>query len=122
MVKMIRLFCVLEGQKEGIPEQPEQSITGMVPVPLGMEISISPRAGSCWEGWEELGWAQGKAPGSGFGSQVGAPGAGQGGQCWARCSPAAASAGRGTSGGMERDGSSGQIPAAFNQVFEDKSV
>lgn len=36
---MIWLFT-LEGQKEGIPEQPDQSITGMAPVPLRREISI----------------------------------------------------------------------------------
>lgn len=137
MVKKIWLLFMLEGQKEGIPEQPAQSITGMVLVPWGMEISILSlgrhgvgRAGLTGK---SLSLFRVRASGNMSGSLVGAHGARQGGQCWARVfSSCSFPAGRSTSG-WDMPGSCpterGMDPwcrvwalAAFIKVFKDKSA
>lgn len=105
VVKKIWLLFMLEGQKEGIPEQPAQSITGMVLVPLGTEVSIlsSGRHGVGRAGLtgKSLALFRVRASGNMSGSLVGAHGARQGGQCWARVfSSCSFPAGRSTSGGI----------------------
>lgn len=128
-MKMNWLLCMLEGQKEGIPEQPEQSVTEMVLVPLGTEISIlSPgkhgvgRAGLTGNSLAQL---RARASGSRLGSLVGAPGAGRVGSAGLGCSPAAASQQAGApllgcpGAAPQREG---WILAAFNEVWKDKSA